>query len=120
MISMDTGDATTYSLRNLQKRGVLFISPMDPVCEGMIIGENARPGDLPCNPTKRKALTNHRAAGKDHATGLDVPRQLTLDAALEWIAPDELVEITPKNIRVRKAILEEVARKRDRKRCVAE
>jgi len=120
MISMDTGSATSYSLRNLQKRGVLFISPLDPVCEGMIIGENARPGDLPCNPTKRKALTNHRAAGKDHATGLDVPRRLTLDAALEWIAPDELVEITPKSIRVRKAILEEEARKRDRKRCVAQ
>jgi len=120
MVSMDTGSATSHSLRNLQKRGVLFVSPLDPVCEGMIVGENARPGDLPCNPTKRKALTNHRAAGKDHATGLDVPRLLTLDAALEWIAPDELVEITPKSIRVRKAILEEEARKRDRKRCVAE
>ena len=89
---------------------------MDPVYEGMIIGENSRPGDLPCNPTKRKALTNHRASGKDHSTGLDVPRDLTLDACLEWIAVDELVEVTPKSVRVRKAILSAEGRKRDQKR----
>ena len=99
MISIDTGDATSYSLENLQQRGTLFVSPMDPVYEGMIIGENARPDDLICNPTKRKALTNHRAAGKDQFDGLDVPRKMGLDAALEWIAPDELVEITPKRDR---------------------
>ena len=112
MISMDTSDATSYSLENLQQRGTLFISPMQPVYEGMIVGENSRPGDLPCNPTKRKALTNHRASGKDHSVGLDVPRSLTLDAALEWIAPDELVEVTPKNVRVRKATLSAEERKR--------
>ena len=117
MISMDAGDATSYSLENLQERGVLFVSPMDPVYEGMIVGENSRPGDLPCNPTKRKALTNHRAAGKDHTTGLDVPRTLTLDAALEWIAPDELVEVTPASVRVRKAILASEDRKRDLRRA---
>lgn len=116
MISMETGDATSYSLENLQQRGTLFVAPMDPVYEGMIVGENARPGDLPCNPTKRKALTNHRAAGKDHSDGLDVPRQMTLDAALEWIAPDELVEVTPKKIRVRKALLNAEDRKREEKR----
>ncbi|MFO7975081.1 MAG: translational GTPase TypA [Candidatus Hydrogenedentota bacterium] len=120
MISMDTGEATSHSLENLQQRGVLFISPIDPVYEGQIVGEHARPGDLPCNPTKRKALTNHRAAGKDHAIGLDVPRTLTLDAALEWIAPDELVEVTPKNIRVRKAILSAEQRKRLHKRVADE
>jgi GTP-binding protein len=120
MMSMDTGEATSYSLENLQQRGVLFISPMDPVYEGQIVGEHARPGDLPCNPTKRKALTNHRAAGKDHAIGLDVPRTLTLDAALEWIAPDELVEVTPENIRVRKAILSVEERKRLHKRTADE
>lgn len=119
MISMDAGDATSYSLENLQQRGVLFISPMQPVYAGMIVGENSRPGDLPCNPAKRKALTNHRAAGKDHAVGLDVPRTLTLDAALEWIAVDELVEVTPKSIRVRKAILDAEDRKRDQRRSVA-
>ncbi len=120
MISMDSGEATSYSLENLQQRGVLFISPMDPVYEGQIVGEHARPGDLPCNPTKRKALTNHRAAGKDHAIGLDVPRILTLDAALEWVAPDELVEVTPKVIRVRKAVLNAEDRKRLHKRTADE
>ena len=119
MVSMDTGDATSYSLDNLQQRGTLFVKPMDPVYGGMIIGENSRPGDLPCNPTKTKALTNHRAVGKDHATALDVPRTLTLDTALEWIAPDELVEVTPKSIRVRKAILGAEERKRIEKRTSA-
>lgn len=119
MISMDTGDASSYSLENLQQRGTLFISPMDPVYAGMIVGESARPGDLPCNPTKRKALNNFRAAGKDHTDGLDVPRRLTLDTALEWIAPDELVEVTPKSIRTRKAILGAEERKRvERHRAV--
>lgn len=116
MISMDTGDATAYSLENLQQRGVLFVSPMDPVYSGMIIGENSRPGDLPCNPTKRKALTNHRASTKDQTTTLDVPRLLTLDAALEWVAPDELVEVTPQSVRVRKNILDAEQRKRELKR----
>jgi len=120
MISMDTGEATSYSLENLQQRGTLFVSPMDPVYEGMIIGENARPDDLICNPTKRKALTNHRAAGKDQFTGMDVPRKMTLDAALEWVAPDELVEVTPKSIRVRKATLGTEDRKRDTKRTMVE
>ncbi len=119
MIAMETGVATRYSLENLQQRGTLFVSPMDPVYYGMIVGENARPGDLPCNPVKRKALTNHRAAGKDHNEGLDVPRRMTLDAALEWIAADELVEVTPKNVRVRKAILDAEERKRVERRRVA-
>ena len=116
LISMDKGDATSYSLENLQQRGTLFVSPMEPVYEGMIVGESARPGDLPCNPTKRKALTNHRASGKDNSVGLDVPRKLTLDACLEWVAPDELVEVTPKTVRVRKAILDAEGRKRVQRR----
>ncbi len=119
MVSMDTGDATTYSLDNLQQRGTLFVRPMDSVYTGMIIGENSRPGDLPCNPTKTKALTNHRAAGKDHTTALDVPRILTLDAALEWIARDELVEVTPHTVRVRKAVLDAEERRRVEKRTSA-
>ena len=88
MVSMDNGEATAYSLENLQQRGTLFISPMEAIYEGMIIGENSRPGDLPCVPSKKKALTNHRASGKDHTTALDVPRSLTLDLAIEWIAAD--------------------------------
>jgi GTP-binding protein len=119
MISMDTGDATSYSLENLQERGTLFVSPMSPVYQGMIIGEHARPNDLPCNPTKRKALTNHRAAGKDHSIGLDVPRRLTLDTALEWIASDELLEVTPKAVRPRKAIIDAEERKREERRRAA-
>ena len=118
MISMDTGEATSYSLENLQQRGTLFVGPMDPIYKGMIVGENSRPGDLPCNPTKRKALTNHRAAGKDHTVVLDVPRRLTLDTALEWIAIDELVEVTPKSVRTRKNVLDAEARKREEKRRV--
>ncbi len=120
MISIDSGDATSYSLENLQQRGTLFVSPMDPVYEGMIVGENSRPDDLICNPTKRKALTNHRAAGKDQFVGLDVPRKMGLDAALEWVALDELVEVTPKSVRVRKAILGTEDRKRDTKRTMVE
>jgi len=119
MISMEAGIATAYSIENLQQRGALFIAPMDEVYEGMIVGENSRPVDLPCNPTKRKALTNHRASVKGQTEGLDAPRTLTLDSALEWIAPDELVEVTPKSIRVRKAVLDLELRKRQ-KRLVAE
>jgi len=119
LISMETGEATSYSLENLQQRSRLFVSPMDKVYTGMVVGENSRPGDMPCNPTKKKAMTNHRAAGKDHSDGLDVPYKHTLDTAIEWIAPDELVEVTPKSIRVRKAILDTEERKRDEKKKVA-
>ncbi len=116
MISLDTGDATGYSIENLQQRGTLFISPMTPVYAGMIIGENSRPGDLHCNPTKRKALTNHRASNKDQTVTFNVPRSLTLDIALEWIAPDELIEVTPISIRARKAILDHENRKKAARR----
>jgi GTP-binding protein len=120
MVSMEMGEVTSYSLMNLQERGTLFVSPMDKVYEGMIIGENARPGDLPCNPAKKKACTNHRSANKDSTVVLDVPRKLTLDQALEWVAGDELVEVTPKTIRVRKAVLNAEDRKRAEKhRAVA-
>ena len=116
MVSLDTGNASSYSLENLQTRGTLFVRPMDPIYEGMIVGENARPEDLPCNPTKRKALTNHRASTREVEVGLKVPRTLSLDTALEWIGEDELVEATPKSIRVRKAILDFEDRKRSEKR----
>jgi GTP-binding protein len=116
MYSLESGESTSYSLENLQERGTLFIGPLEPIYEGMIIGEYSRAGDLPCKPTKRKALTNHRAAGKDHSVALDVPRRMTLDQALEWIGSDELVEVTPKSIRIRKEILRLEDRKRDEKR----
>ena len=92
---------------------------MDPVYAGMICGENARPGDMPCNPAKRKVLNNMRMSTREVDTGLKVPRKMTLEQALEWIAPDELVEVTPKFIRVRKAILSADARKKLRRQTAA-
>jgi GTP-binding protein len=119
MISMDTGEATGYALENLQVRGNLFVGPMEKVYSGMIIGEHSRPEDMPCNPTKKKHLTNHRCSTSDIAVGMKVPKKLTLEPALEWIADDELVEVTPQNIRVRKAILSPEERKRAMRRSVA-
>lgn len=112
LVSMDSGPATGYQLENLQARGTLFVSPMDPVYAGMIVGEHSRTGDLACNPTKTKKLGNYRSETKEIDVGLKVPRQMTLDQALEWIADDELVEVTPKSVRVRKAILDTEERKR--------
>ncbi|HQK25664.1 MAG TPA: translational GTPase TypA, partial [Synergistaceae bacterium] len=116
IVSMDTGDATAYQLDNLQSRGTLFIGPLERVYEGMVVGENSRPSDIPCNPTKKKHLSNMRSATKDSTVVLKVPRRLTLEAALEWIADDELVEITPQSIRVRKSILNAEARKKAERR----
>jgi GTP-binding protein len=112
LVSMENGPATSYALENLQARGTLFVSPMDPVYEGMIVGEHSRSGDLACNPTKTKKLGNYRAETKEIDVGLKVPRVMTLDQALEWISDDELVEVTPKSVRVRKAILGAEDRKR--------
>ena len=119
LVSMGTGLATSYQLENLQERATLFVVPTEPVYAGQVVGENSRPDDMPCNPTKRKALTNHRAAGRDHSVALNVPRRMTLDQALEWIADDELVEVTPQSVRVRKAILDVEQRKRVQKQQVA-
>jgi GTP-binding protein len=119
MISLDTGLATSFALENLQVRGTLFVKPTDRVYAGMIVGESARPGDLPCNPTKRKHVTNHRSSTREVDVGLKAPRALTLDAALEWIAEDELVEVTPQAVRVRKALLDQNDRKRVERRLEA-
>ena len=91
----------------------------DRIYVGQIVGENSRGDDMPCSPTKKKALTNHRAASKDHTARLKAARKMSLEQALEWIAGDELVDVTPKSIRVRKAILDAEERKRARKRQVA-
>ena len=112
LVSMETGPATGYSLENLQSRGTLFVSPVDPVYAGMIIGEHSRPDDMSCNPTKTKKLGNYRSETKDIDVGLKVTRRMTLDQALEWIAADELVEVTPKTVRVRKAVLDAEERKK--------
>ena len=112
LVSMDKGVATSYALDTLQERGKLFIGPGDQVYEGMIVGENTRLGDLPVNPTRTKHLTNIRAAGADDAIILEPPVQMTLEKAIEFIAPDEYVEVTPGVIRLRKKILNATQRKR--------
>jgi len=116
LISMENGTALAYSLFNLQDRGVLFIKPQDKVYVGMIIGEHSRPNDLDVNPIKGKQLTNVRAAGSDDAIKLVPPREMSLERALEWIEDDELVEVTPENIRLRKKILDPTKRKRASKK----
>lgn len=112
LVSMENGVALAYSLFNLQDRGVMFIGPQAKVYTGMIIGEHSRPNDLDVNPIKGKNLTNVRASGSDDAIKLVPPKTLTLERALEWICEDELVEVTPENIRVRKRYLDPTTRKR--------
>ena len=112
LVSMENGVALAYSLFNLQDRGVLFCDPQTKVYVGMIIGEHSRPNDLDVNPIKGKNLTNVRASGSDDAIKLVPPRKLSLERALEWIEVDELVEVTPINIRVRKRYRDPTLRKR--------
>ncbi|MBT9444532.1 MAG: translational GTPase TypA [Hyphomonadaceae bacterium] len=115
LIANELGEATAFALWNLEERGVLFIDPGEAVYEGMIIGENSRSDDMEVNPMKSKKLTNVRAAGKDEAIRLTPPRRLTLEQAIAWIEDDELVEVTPKAIRVRKRWLDPNERKRREK-----
>ncbi len=112
LISAEQGDAVAYALWKLQDRGRMFVSPGEPLYEGMIIGVHSRDNDLVVNPIKGKQLTNVRASGTDEAVRLVPPIQLTLESAIEFIADDELVEITPKSIRLRKRHLKEHERKR--------
>jgi len=112
LVSMDQGTATPYSLQLLEERGVLFVSPGDAIYGGMLIGENPRVGDLPVNPVKEKHLDNMRSAGKDKTSKLTPARVFSLERAIEYIDVDELVEATPKNIRLRKRVLDANARKR--------
>ncbi|PQA85637.1 translational GTPase TypA [Hyphococcus luteus] len=112
LISNGDGTAVPYALWNLEERGIMFIEPGEAVYEGMIIGENAKPDDLDVNPLKAKQLTNMRASGKDEAVKLTPPRRLTLETAISYIGDDELVEVTPKSIRLRKIALKPHLRKR--------
>lgn len=112
MISANQGKATGYALFNLQERGTLFVKPGDPIYEGMIVGEYSRDNDLVVNATKEKQLTNIRAAGSDENILLTPPRIFTLEQAIDFINQDEVVEITPKSVRLRKRLLDENARKR--------
>jgi GTP-binding protein len=111
LVSMEKGKVTGFALDNLQERGILFVSPGVEVYEGMIIGENSREGDMDVNPCKEKKLTNMRASGTDEAIKLEPPRVMDLETCMEWIAPDELIEVTPNHIRLRKKILRAALRK---------
>jgi GTP-binding protein len=112
LISAEDGAAVAYALWKLQERGRMFVSPGDPLYEGIIIGIHSRDNDLVVNPIKGKQLTNVRASGTDEAVRLVPPIQVTLESAIEFIADDELVEITPKSIRIRKRHLKEHERKK--------
>ena len=112
LVSQEDGEAVAYALWNLQERGRMFVAPGEKVYEGMVIGIHSRDNDLVVNPVKTKKLTNIRAAGKDEAILLTPPIKLTLEYAVEFIADDELVEVTPQSIRIRKRHLKEHERKR--------
>lgn len=112
MISMEAGISTAYALNNIQERGRLFIGPQEEIYAGMIVGENARPEDLPVNPCKAKHLTNMRSQGDGKGIQLEAPLRMSLERAIEYIEADEYVEATPKSLRLRKRILDATARKR--------
>jgi len=112
LVSMENGTIIAFALAALQERSTLFVSPGEPVYEGMIVGENSRPGDMDVNPTKEKKLTNMRTTGTDENIRLEPPRELTLEGALEYIEDDELIEVTPKSIRLRKRLLAQSDRKK--------
>jgi len=116
LVSTDFGESTAYALDTIQIRGKLFIGAGEPVYDGLIVGENPRADDLPVNPTRAKQLTNFRAAGSDKGIQLTPPIRFSLERAIEYIAGDELVEATPKSIRLRKRILDQHQRARETKR----
>jgi GTP-binding protein len=112
LISMETGQVTAYALEGLSDRGVMFVSPGDQVYKGQIVGEHNRENDLEVNACRAKKMTNIRAAGADKTVVLKTPRELTLEIALEFIEDDELLEVTPDAIRLRKRLLSEQERRR--------
>lgn len=120
LVSTEAGEATSYALDTIQVRGKLFIGAGEQVYDGMIIGENPRADDLPVNPTRSKQLTNFRAAGNDKGIQLTPPIRFSLERAIEYIAPDELAECTPKSIRIRKRILDSNVRQREKKKTEAQ
>jgi GTP-binding protein len=120
LISTEGGEAIHYSLFYIQERGTLFVSPGDKVYQGMILGEHSRESDLEVNPIKEKKLTNIRAAGKDDAMLLIPPRKMSLEQAIAYVEDDELVEVTPTAVRLRKRYLDPHERKRFERRIDAE
>ena len=114
------GEAVGYAIFNLQERATMFVRPGDPVYGGMIVGENARQGDMDVNITKEKKLSNIRTTATDEMIRLEPPRDITLELALEYIAEDELIEITPDAIRLRKRQLDAIERKKAARTARAE
>jgi GTP-binding protein len=115
LVSIEDGVATSYALNMNQERGRLFVEPGEKIYRGMIVGENARENDIPVNPCKTKHLTNIRSQGEGKGIQLEPALKMPLERALEYIGPDEYVEATPKNLRLRKKILDAVRRKRAEK-----
>ena len=118
MVAMSTDKAVAYALDTLQQRGTMFVEPGDECYEGMIVGESSKEGDMDVNVSKTKQLGNQRSSTADKAILLTPPVKFTLEEALEYIADDELVEVTPKSIRLRKRTLDKVARKKERARAL--
>jgi GTP-binding protein len=117
LVATETGPSSMFGLSNAEVRGKLFIGPVIDVYEGMVVGQHARDGDLDVNVCKQKHLTNMRSSNADQAIRLTPPVAMSLDRSLEYIGPDELVEVTPKSIRIRKRILDKGARRRDEKQA---
>ena len=115
LVAFEDGETTPYGLNSVQDRGTLFLGANTPVYTGQIIGENTREMDMDVNPCKKKHVTNMRSSSSDEAVRLTPPRIFSLEQALEWVNDDELVEVTPQNIRMRKAILDRSARAKARK-----
>ena len=114
LIAFETGTAVTYGLYNAQERGVLFINPGEEVYAGMVVGETPKDEDITVNICKKKHVTNMRASGSDEALRLSPPKKMSLEQAMEYIKDDELLEITPVSMRIRKKILDPVIRMRSR------
>ncbi|MBZ0287475.1 MAG: translational GTPase TypA, partial [Anaerolineae bacterium] len=116
LVAMETGVSTAYAMVNVQQRGTFFIAPATDVYEGMVVGEHIRTGDLDLNVAKAKHLNNFRAKPSETTSGLETPRDMSLDDWIEFMAEDELLEVTPTNLRLRKRILNSEERLKDRKR----
>ena len=117
LIAFETGTAVTYGLYNAQERGQLFIGPGTEVYEGMIVGQNPKGDDLVVNVCKKKQMTNTRASGSDDALRLIPPKDMSLEQCIEFIGEDELIEVTPKNLRLRKSILDKAQRMKAQSRA---
>jgi GTP-binding protein len=117
LIASEAGTATSFGLKNAEERGIMFVTPGVTVYEGMVVGENSRPVDVAVNVSKRKHLTNMRESTRDIEVRLKAPREMSLDEAIEYLADDELLEVTPQNLRIRKAILNNHERGKQQKRA---